>query len=118
MDAAARHMDGIAACQQAVSHIQLYRKILRFDVAKVDLFAVQRHADGGEIDGVDDLAEIPGIAVLPPAHAGLVRKPDAGDVGTLMVLACIALLKITAHTHVAVADGGKALHEQHIFPIQ
>ena len=110
MDAAARHRDGIAACQQAVSHIQLYRKILRFDVAKVDFFAVHRHTNSGEIHRIDDLAEIPGIAVLPPAHAGLVRKPDAGNISALMVLACIALLKITAHTHVAVADGGEALH--------
>ena len=110
MDAAARHMGGIAACQKAVSHIQLYRKILRFDVAKVDLFAVHRHADGGEIHRIDDLAEIRGIAVLPPAHAGLIRKPHTCNVGALMMLASITLLKITAHAHVAVADGGKALH--------
>ena len=118
LHAGIRQTDRILTGQEAVSHIQRHRKVLRLHCAEIDLRAVHRHADGGKIHGVDDLTEILRVAVFPPAHAGLVRKPHAGNIGALVVFAGVSLLKVAAHAHIAVTDGGKALHEQHILSIQ
>ena len=113
-----RHAQHKASGQKPAAKVQFERKIFRLLRCKVDFLSVDAHTDGSKIDGIDDLSEILWVAVFPPADARFIREPDTRDVRALMVVSRIPLLKISAHPHIAVAEGGQTFHEPQMFAFQ
>ena len=112
-DLAVGRPQGEMAGKNARLHIQFPAEVQHIRLGQIQRLAVDLHMDAVQAHGVDDLAEVLGIAVLPPAHASLVREPHAADVGAQMGIAAVVLLKIAAHSHIAVPSGGQAFGQAH-----
>ena len=108
-----RMFDHHLAAQRAGLHVQLALKLEDGQFGEVNLHAVHCHVDADHVDGVDDLAKILRVAVFPPADARLVREPDAAQVCTPVAVPGVLLLKVAAHAHRAVADGGQRFGKAH-----
>ena len=87
-------------------------------LVQIDVLPVDANAQGDDVHRVDDLAEILRVTVFPPAHARLIREPDARQIGAAVAVAGIALFKVAAHAHVAVADGGHGFGQAHVVLVQ
>ena len=103
-----------AAGEKARLHVQLPAEVQHVRLGQIQRLAVDLHMDAVEAHRIDDLAEILGIAVLPPAHAGLVREPHAADIGAQMGIAAVVLFKVSAHAHIAVSDRSQAFGKAHV----
>ena len=112
-DPAVGRPQGKAAGEKARLHVQLPAEIQHVRLGQIQRLAVDLHMDAVEAHRIDDLAEILGIAVLPPAHAGLVREPHAADIGAQMGIAAVVLFKVSAHAHIAVSDRSQAFGKAH-----
>ena len=106
------------AGEHARAHIQHAGEGNHVVLVQIDVLPVDANAQGDDVHRVDDLAEILRVAVFPPAHARLIREPDARQIGAAVTVAGIALFKVAAHAHVAVADGGHGFGQAHVVLVQ
>ena len=109
---------GERAAQHAVLHIEFDGEAGNVVFRQVHFLPVDKDSDFTEIERVDGFAEIFGIAVFPPADAGFVGEPHAGDVGAQVAVGRVGFLKAAAHTHIAVAQAGQALLQPFVFFFQ
>ena len=100
---------GERAAQHAVLHIEFDGEVGNFVFRQVHFLPIDKDSDFAEIERIDGFAEIFRIAVFPPADAGFVGEPHAGDVGTQVTVGGVGFFKVAAHTHIAVAQAGQAL---------
>ncbi len=61
-------------------HVQLPVEILNGQFCRIQISVVHFDAQSHEVDRVDNLAEIVGIAVFPPSNARFIREPYTADV--------------------------------------
>ena len=72
------------SAQESLVHIQLPVKMAYLlSGGQIQRLAVDAHMNADEVDGIEDFRKVLGVAVLPPAHFGLIGVVDARDVGAL-----------------------------------
>ena len=103
--------------KHASLHIDFPCKVNNFLIVKVKELTINGHMNTNQVDGINHLAKVGGITILPPTNAGFVREPNTAQIGSTMSVAGIVLFKIATHPHIASAKGCKTLTQTHLFRV-
>ena len=112
-----RHLTG--ALQQAVFHVQHPLEPIHLcGRGQVQGLAIHLNSDARPVGGIENLGEVLGIPILPPAHFRSVRVIHPSHVASQHVVSRIAFLVVGALAKPTVANGKNALRTAHVGGIE
>src|SRR5690606_5826102 len=98
--------------QHPRTHIQDTPEVLHLAFGDIKFLIVDTDVDTDPVWRVQDLCEIFGITILPPAHPGFIWIIDACYVAAPQRLARIVFFKVRTLAHAAVADAEHTFRNQ------
>ena len=102
----------------AFLHVQAPLEIPWLPLMQIQLLLSQSDINAYKVHRIQYFCVILGVADFPPSYDSAIWVVHTGYVRSLQAVTGVCLFKVAPHSHIAVAEGGDALHNAVVFRLK